>query len=130
MISPYLMPGIAAITAALATMIGAFGAHGLKKILQPEALIIYETAVKYHWYHALALLFTSWIALRNPQIQSLNTINLLFLAGILVFSGSLYALSISGIKILGIITPFGGTLWIIAWLWLAKILFTHAKTLL
>jgi uncharacterized membrane protein YgdD (TMEM256/DUF423 family) len=130
MISPYLMPGIAALTAALATMIGAFGAHGLKKILQPDALIIYETAVKYHWYHALALLFTSWIALRNPQIQSLNTINLLFLAGILVFSGSLYALSISGIKILGIITPVGGTLWIIAWLWLAKILFTHAKTLI
>lgn len=130
MISPYLMPGIAAITAALATMIGAFGAHGLKKILQPEALIIYETAVKYHWYHAIALLFTSWIALRNPQIQSLNTINLLFLAGIMVFSGSLYALSISGIKILGIITPLGGTLWIIAWLWLAKIFFTNAKTLL
>jgi uncharacterized membrane protein YgdD (TMEM256/DUF423 family) len=124
------MPAIAAALAGLATMLGAFGAHGLKKILQPEALLVFETAVKYHWYHALALLFTSWLALRNPDIQQLQTINILFLTGILIFSGSLYTLSITGIKSLGMITPIGGSIWIIAWLWLAKILFTHARNLI
>jgi uncharacterized membrane protein YgdD (TMEM256/DUF423 family) len=124
------MPAIAAALAGLATMLGAFGAHGLKKILQPEALLIFETAVKYHWYHAFALLFTSWLALRNPEIRQLQTVNILFLTGIIVFSGSLYTLSITGIKSLGMITPIGGSLWIIAWLWLAKILFTHARELM
>lgn len=130
MISPYLIPAIAATLAGLATLFGAFGAHGLKKILQPEALQIFETAVKYHWYHTFALLFTSWLALRNPEIRQLQTINILFLTGIIIFSGSLYSLSISGIKSLGMITPIGGSLWIIAWLWLAKILFTHARNLM
>jgi uncharacterized membrane protein YgdD (TMEM256/DUF423 family) len=124
------MPAIAAALAGIATMLGAFGAHGLKKILQPEALLVFETAVKYHWYHALTLLFTSWLALRNPDIQQLQTINILFLTGILIFSGSLYTLSITGIKSLGMITPIGGSIWIIAWLWLAKILFTHARNLI
>jgi len=124
------MPAIAAALAGIATMLGAFGAHGLKKILQPEALLVFETAVKYHWYHTLALLFTSWLALRNPDIQQLQTINILFLTGILIFSGSLYTLSITGIKSLGMITPIGGSIWIIAWLWLAKILFTHARNLM
>lgn len=103
------------ILSGLAVAIGAFGAHGLKKILDiNERVSTFETGVKYHMYHALALLLIGVIKLIKPELQ-LNTVGYLFITGIIIFSGSLYILSITNIKWLGAITPIGGLLLIIAW---------------
>lgn len=103
-----------AIYGALSIACGAFGAHGLKKILSPESLAIWETAVKYHLISALFLLILE--LLPNKNVLSFRMMAL----GSLVFSGSLYALSLSSIKILGAITPIGGVLMIAAWISLIK----------
>jgi uncharacterized membrane protein YgdD (TMEM256/DUF423 family) len=98
--------------------LGAFGAHGLKAKVSTEMLAIWETAAKYHVVHALALLATAWAAERWPG--SLTTgAGWLFLAGIVVFSGSLYALSLTGVRALGAITPIGGLCFIAGWVCLA-----------
>ncbi len=97
---------------------GAFGAHALRARLAPEMLTVFETGVRYHLIHALALLSVAWAATRWPG-HATNAAGWLFLAGILLFSGSLYALSLSGIRALGIITPFGGAAFIAGWLALA-----------
>jgi uncharacterized membrane protein YgdD (TMEM256/DUF423 family) len=86
---------------------GAFGAHALKSRLTPDMLSVFEVAVRYQMYHALALLFCAWAVTRWPG--ALTTAGgWLFLAGIVVFSGSLYALALSGVRWLGAITPLGG----------------------
>ena len=113
-----LFLSIGAISGALAVMLGAFGAHGLKDKLTTEMMAVYKTAVEYQFYHTLALLFVGVIALHYPTKQ-LTASGWLFTAGILIFSGSLYALSISGIKILGAITPIGGLCFIAGWVLLA-----------
>lgn len=100
----------------LSVMIGAFGAHALKDILQKTQRIeTFETAVKYQFYHSFAILFIG-ILLFHVQHKFLNTAGILFIAGIVVFSGSLYILSLTGIKWLGAITPIGGLLFIIGWI--------------
>ena len=99
----------------LAVAIGAFGAHGLKdKLSSLGTGETFETAVKYHFYHALGLFVIAWA---SSQWQSINfnSITYMFISGILVFSGSLYVLSLTGIKWLGAITPIGGLLFIIGW---------------
>lgn len=100
----------------LAVILGAFGAHALKKSLTPELRAIYETAVQYHFYHALGLLAVSLLSLHLPNSGLLKWSGWLLVAGIVVFSGSLYGLSLSGARWLGALTPLGGTAFIVAWL--------------
>ena len=103
----------------LAVALGAFGAHALKKTLTPEFMAVYETAVNYHFVHALGLLAVGLLALHLPDSGALRWAGVLMAAGLLLFSGSLYALSLSGIRGLGAITPVGGVTLLAAWLLLA-----------
>lgn len=103
------------ILGALSVMIGAFGAHGLRKILEAHQRIeTFETAVKYQFYHTLAILFIGMLMSRISG-KWLEYSAVLMFAGILIFSGSLYILSLTGITKWGAVTPFGGLLLIIAW---------------
>lgn len=106
-----------AINAFLAVAFGAFGAHALKEKLSEKYLAIWETAVQYQMYHAIGLIVIG--ILMSPSIighvSQLSWSGYLMLAGIVIFSGSLYVLSLSGIGILGAITPIGGVAFLIAW---------------
>lgn len=105
----------AALLAALAVMIGAFGAHGLKPLLTEfQRLETFDTAVKYHFYHVFAL-FALGMLSHRLSLQKVRVCFWLFLTGILIFSGSLYALSLTNIAILGAVTPIGGALLILGW---------------
>ncbi len=110
---------LGSINAMLAVMLGAFAAHGLKKSLPADLLAIFQTAVQYHFYHALGLLIIGLVAAQIPGSIWLKYSGWLMFSGILLFSGSLYLLSVSGIRWLGIITPFGGVCFIASWLLLA-----------
>lgn len=103
---------------ALAVVVGAFGAHGLKEMLSEEMMAIYKTGVEYHFYHTLALLAVGVLA-QHFRSSLLAASGWSFVAGILLFSGSLYALSISGVRLLGAITPLGGLCFIAGWILLA-----------
>jgi uncharacterized membrane protein YgdD (TMEM256/DUF423 family) len=111
---------IGAFVLALAVMVGAFGAHALRDRLDEYAKGIFQTGVAYHFYHALGLLVVSFL----PRIGALTEsragwVCLLLLVGIVLFSGSLYALAVSGVRILGAVTPIGGVCFIAGWLLLA-----------
>ena len=108
---------IAACLLGLAVILGAFGAHGLKSRLDVYQMGIYEKAVFYHFIHGLGMLFAATTA--NLSKQSRAQICGLFAAGILLFSGSLYCLALSGVTMLGAVTPFGGVAFIAAWMWMA-----------
>ena len=110
--------GVGAVSAALAVALGAFAAHGLRARLSPEALQIFETGARYHMYHALALLAVAWAVPRWPG-TAVSVAGWLFIAGTLLFSGSLYLLAITGVRMLGAITPVGGFAFILGWLALA-----------
>lgn len=110
---------LASLSGMLAVIFGAFGAHALKGKLDDYALGVFETAVQYHFYHSFALLVVGVIALSQPQTAMLKTSGWLFFIGILVFSGSLYLLSFSGVRWLGAITPLGGLAFIGGWACLA-----------
>lgn len=99
--------------------LGAFGAHGLKSKLSEDMLAVYQTGVHYHMVHALGILLIAALSLKLPTSPLVNLSGWLLFVGIILFSGSLYALSISGIRILGAITPFGGVAFLIGWLLLA-----------
>lgn len=107
---------IASILAGLSVAAGAFASHALKEQLTEKALSIFETGAKYQMYHALALVLVALLLSRaevtNPLMVSAGWA---FLAGIAIFSGSLYALSLTGIKWLGAITPFGGAAFMMGW---------------
>ena len=105
---------LGAVAGASAVMIGAFGAHGLKERLGPEMLASFETGARYHMYHALALLAAAWAADRWPGAWS-NAAGALFATGIVLFSGSLYLLALTGVRGWGAVTPFGGVAFILAW---------------
>ncbi len=109
---------LGALAGMLAVASGAFGAHALRGQLSPDRLDVYETAVRYHFYHALALLAAGYAAARWPGAAAAAA-GWLFLAGLLLFSGSLYALSLTGARWLGAITPFGGVAFLAGWLALA-----------
>ena len=98
--------------------LGAFAAHGLKSRLDPAMLATFETGVRYHMYHALALLAVGWVCTRWPGTAA-NASGWLFVAGTVLFSGSLYALALSGTRWLGAITPLGGVAFLGGWLCLA-----------
>ncbi|MFE0555564.1 DUF423 domain-containing protein [Paenibacillus lautus] len=103
---------------ALSVAIGAFGAHMLKDKITPDELAIYETGVHYHMIHGLAVLIAGIVAKVLGESRKLFWAGTLFIAGTVIFSGSLYVLSISGIKWLGAITPIGGVSFIVGWLML------------
>lgn len=109
---------LGAIAMAFGVALGAFGAHGLKARLAPDLLAIYETGVRYHLVHGLALFIAAWLA-GEDQTRSARLAGLLFALGILLFSGSLYLLALTGVRALGAITPLGGVAWIAAWTILA-----------
>lgn len=98
----------------LGVALGAFGAHGLRSRLTPDLLAVWKTAVEYQFYHALALLLVGLIASQRPSAAISNAAICLAL-GVLVFSGSLYALALSGVRWLGAITPVGGLLLLTGW---------------
>ena len=107
---------LASLLAALAVVLGAFGAHALKQRLAPDALAIWQTAVQYHMWHALGLLAVGVIVLNGASSGWLRASSVLFVGGILLFSGSLYALALGAPRGLGMMTPFGGLALIAAWL--------------
>jgi uncharacterized membrane protein YgdD (TMEM256/DUF423 family) len=107
-----------AVSAALGVAAGAFGAHGLRGRLTPDMLNVFETGVRYHLIHALGLLSVAWATTRWAG-QAMNAAGWLFLVGTVLFSGSLYALSVSGVRAVGIITPLGGIAFIAGWFTLA-----------
>jgi len=110
--------GLGAVYGFLGVALGAFGAHALRQRLSPEMLRAWHVGVEYQFYHALALLALGLLVLLRPAPgQTLAGIS--FGLGILMFSGSLYALSLSGIRVLGAITPIGGLLFLLGWAGLA-----------
>lgn len=109
---------LGAVLGALGIAAGAFGAHGLKAQLSPEMLTVFETGVRYHLIHALALLAVAW-ATTHWASAAIHAAGWLFLVGVLLFSGSLYAMCLTGVRALGAITPIGGAAFIMGWLLLA-----------
>jgi uncharacterized membrane protein YgdD (TMEM256/DUF423 family) len=109
---------IGAVSGFLGVAAGAFGAHGLRGRLTPDLLAVFETAARYQLYHALALIAAAWVASRWPGALA-STAGWLFVAGTVVFSGSLYALAVSGLRWLGAVTPVGGLCLLAGWLCLA-----------
>lgn len=114
-----LFLAIASILGALSVAGGAFGAHALKGKLTETALGSFETGVRYQMYHAIALLIVALLIAQYPDIKSLVTTGWCFVAGVVLFSGSLYGLSLFDIKALGPITPLGGAAFIAGWIGLA-----------
>ncbi len=110
---------LSSLTGGLAVALGAFGAHALKGRLTPDLLTTFETGVRYQMYHALALLAVALAATRVPASGLLNAAGWLFLAGMLLFSGSLYLLCFTKKRWLGAITPLGGLAFIAGWVCLA-----------
>ena len=98
----------------LGVALGAFGAHGLKGTLSPDMLANFETGVRYQMYHAVGLLAVAWAITRWPGGLT-TAAGWLFVVGILIFSGSLYILSVTGIRWLGTVTPIGGVALIAGW---------------
>ncbi|MEX2131321.1 MAG: DUF423 domain-containing protein [Pseudohongiellaceae bacterium] len=106
---------LSALNGFLAVALGAFAAHGLKSRLSAELLATFQTGVQYHMYHALALLGAGLLALHYPSSVFIRVSGWAFLAGIMLFSGSLYVLSLSGVRWLGAITPLGGLAFLLGW---------------
>jgi uncharacterized membrane protein YgdD (TMEM256/DUF423 family) len=102
----------------IAVATGAFGAHGLRDHLSPEMIAVFETAARYQMYHALALVLVALLAGRAPS-NLLSASGWLFAGGTVLFSGSLYALALTGVRALGAITPFGGLCLLAGWAALA-----------
>jgi uncharacterized membrane protein YgdD (TMEM256/DUF423 family) len=109
---------LGAISAFIAVGAGAFGAHGLKHRLTPEMLAVFDVAVRYQIYHAFALIACAWAVTRWPG-PLVKAGGWLFVVGTVVFSGSLYALALSGMRGLGAVTPLGGLAFLAGWLCLA-----------
>lgn len=110
---------LGALCALTGVAFGAFGAHGLKAILSPEMLAVYQTGVTYQMWHALGLILVALLQQQSPTAKLLIWASHLMFAGIVLFSGSLYALAILDLKVLGMITPFGGVCFLSAWILVA-----------
>ncbi|WP_242346123.1 DUF423 domain-containing protein [Anaeromyxobacter terrae] len=109
---------LGAISAAISVAAGAFGAHALKARLSPDLLAVFETGARYEMYHALGLVAAAWAAARYGGAAPAWAGGL-FVIGTLLFSGSLYALALTGVRALGAVTPFGGVAFIAGWVALA-----------
>ncbi len=114
--SARLFLSLGAVLAAMAVVLGAFGAHALKGRLPTDMLAVYHTAVEYHFWHALGLLAVGLACLQWPDSPWLRAAGWLLAAGVLLFSGSLYLLVLSGARWLGAVTPFGGMAFILGWI--------------
>ena len=114
-----LFAACGAVAAMLAVILGAFGAHGLRAKLSAEMMTIFQTGVQYHFYHALGLIVVGIVAAFLPASSLVKGSGIAFLAGIAIFSGSLYLLSLTDARWLGAITPLGGAAFIVGWLLLA-----------
>jgi uncharacterized membrane protein YgdD (TMEM256/DUF423 family) len=111
---------LGAVSAGIAVACGAFGAHALKARLEPDLLAVFETGARYQMYHALGLLAVAWLGSRADVPANLvGASGWLFVAGTALFSGSLYALALSGVRGLGAITPLGGVCFLAGWACLA-----------
>ena len=110
---------IAALLMAAAVGCGAFGAHALKARLPPEQLAVWQTAVNYHAWHALGVLAVGLLMLHVPDAAALRYAAALLVAGIVLFSGSLYGLALGAPSLLGFVTPFGGAAFIAGWVTVA-----------
>ena len=106
---------LGALLAMAAVALGAFGAHALKARLDPDMTVVWQTAVQYHGWHALALLAAGLLLLHRPDAGAIALAAWLFVAGVLLFSGSLYALALTGTRGLGAITPIGGLAFLAGW---------------
>ncbi len=115
-----------ALAALLAVALGAFAAHGLRGRLDEHMMDVFQTGVRYHFFHALGLALIAVLAKHYPDSKKLCWAGWLMLAGIVVFSGSLYLLSLSGLTWLGMITPLGGLAFMAAWLLLAVFAYRDA----
>lgn len=107
---------IGAVGAALAVALGAFGAHALKEIVSERLLTVFETGVRYHMYHTIGLMIVALLADRIGESKLIKTGARLLIAGVILFSGSLYTMALTDISILGAITPLGGVAFIAGWL--------------
>ena len=107
---------LAALLLFVAVGAGAFGAHALKARLGPDLMTTFQTAVQYHAWHALGLLAVGVLLLQKPDSGALAIAGWLLVAGIVLFSGSLYALALTGIRTFGALTPIGGVCFLAAWL--------------
>lgn len=110
---------IGSIFMALAVAFGAFGAHIVQDMLTPERFQVYQTGVEYHFYHALALLLLGAISYHIPDSKWIHRSGFAFITGIIIFSGSLYLLTLIDLGRLGMITPLGGAAFIAGWIFLA-----------
>jgi uncharacterized membrane protein YgdD (TMEM256/DUF423 family) len=110
---------LGALLAGLAVALGAFGAHGLQQRVPADLLGIWETGARYQMYHALALLGVALVAAHLPASPLLSAAGWLFVAGIVLFSGSLYLMTVSGVRALGMVTPIGGVAFLAGWVCLA-----------
>lgn len=120
---PFLMLG--GLAAFLGVAFGAFGAHALKDALTPERMAVWHTAVLYQFVHALGLLAVGAVILQGWDSDLLRWAGWCMAAGIVLFSGSLYALCLSGVTILGAITPFGGTFFLVGWMLFVASVWRH-----
>ncbi len=112
---PKTFISLGAMNAFLCVLLGAFGAHGLKHKLSPDMLIIFQTGVEYHFYHAFGLIMIGLILLHFSKAKLIILSGWLMLAGIIVFCGSLYGISLTGTRELGMLAPLGGLSLISAW---------------
>jgi uncharacterized membrane protein YgdD (TMEM256/DUF423 family) len=111
---------VGALSAGISVAAGAFGAHALKARLAPDLLAIWETGARYQMYHALGIVAAAWAASRGPSAHAAAAwAGWLFVLGTLLFTGSLYALALSGVRGLGAVTPFGGVAFLAGWVALA-----------
>lgn len=108
--------------------LGAFGAHGLKHVLTPEMLTIFHTGLQYHIYHALGLLFVGMLSLHFAKSRLMELAGWFMLLGIILFSVSLYVMTLADIREIGIITPFGGMSYMLAWLILSVAIWKDITT--
>lgn len=106
---------LGALAMGMAVALGAFGAHALKARLSPEMAAVWQTGVQYHAWHALALLAVGILLSQDPSRGGLVVAGWLFAAGIVLFSGSLYVLALTGVRGFGAITPLGGVAWLAGW---------------
>jgi uncharacterized membrane protein YgdD (TMEM256/DUF423 family) len=106
---------LGSLSAGIAVALGAFGAHALKARLPLDMLAVFETGVRYQMFHALALFAVAWAGTRWPASTAVTVSGWLFVAGSVLFSGSLYALSLGGVRGLGAVTPIGGVAWLVGW---------------
>lgn len=114
------MIGIGSFLAWIGVGLGAFAAHGMKKYYSPEDLVIFETGIKYQMYHSFGLIILG--ILGNSKLRQegkIFYIGMIMGIGIFLFSGSLYLIVFTGIRKFGMITPLGGTMFLIAWLWMS-----------